>query len=257
MQNYVFKEEFLSNLPNEEDAQNLHIEREKISRGEGCFRIIFINAIIFTVIVLCALILKFAAPKTYLSIKTGYNTAVHTRDITFENIVSFFEKIGNFVFSDNNSSGGKDADLPANISENAYVLTSKICAVTKGTVTSNFGKRIHPIFRTQGYHTGIDIANKAGTPIVSAFSGSVYEVGNNSAYGNYVIMRHSDTLYTFYGHCESVKVKEQMNMRKGEVIAYMGSTGYSTGPHLHFEIRINSKSVDPAYVLRGNDKIVF
>ena len=257
MQNYVFKEEFLNNLPSEQDAQNLHIDSEKMSRGEGCFRLVFINAIIFTVIVLCALIIRFAAPKTYLSIKTAYNSAVHTKDLTYQSAIKFFEKIGNFVFSDNDASGGKDDDLPTNISENAYVLTSKIAAVTKGTVTSDFGKRIHPIFKTQGYHTGLDIANKAGTPVMSAFSGSVYEVGNNNAYGNYVIMRHSDTLYTFYGHLESVKVKENMNMRKGEIIAYMGSTGYSTGVHLHFEIRIDEKSVDPAYVLRGMNGIVF
>ena len=281
MQNYVFKEEFLNNLPSEDIETQNSDNSEKMSRSEGCFRLVFINTVIFTVIVLCALVLKFAAPKAYASIKSGYNIAVHTEDITFKHLVSFFEKIGNFVFSDNDNidteassqtpgnetssdiaqsegAGGEDVKTaPQNVSEKAYVLTSKICAVTNGTVTSEFGWRIHPIFKSQGFHTGIDIANKEGTPIKTAFSGSVYEVGQSRAYGNYVIMRHSDTLYTFYGHCKSIKVRENMNMRQGEVIALMGSTGYSTGPHLHFEIRINEKSVDPAYVLKGIEQIEF
>jgi len=279
MQKYVFKEEFLNNLPPENTGIEIKENEQIMTRSEGCFRFVFINAVIFTVIVICALILSFAAPKSYASIKSAYNSAVQSKDITFEHIISFFESVGNFVFSDKSAdvqnpapsildstfsslsksegAGGIDMTLPQNVSTNAYVLTSKICAVTQGTVTSPFGWRTHPIFKTQGFHTGIDIANKAGTPIKTAFSGSVYEVGESKAYGNYVIMRHSDTLYTFYGHCESVKVREKMNMRQGEIIALMGSTGYSTGPHLHFEIRINQKCVDPAYVLKGIEEIEF
>ena len=70
-------------------------------------------------------------------------------------------------------------------------------------------------------------------------------------------MRHSDNLFTFYGHLESVNVREGMNIRRGEIIGFMGSTGYSTGPHLHFEIRIEGIRVDPAYVLKGIDGIEF
>ena len=81
----------------------------------------------------------------------------------------------------------------------------------------------------------------------------VLEVGQNEAYGNYIILKHSDNLKTFYGHLNSVKVKKGMNLRKGEVIGYMGSTGYSTGPHLHFEIRINDLRVNPEISLKGTD----
>ena len=151
----------------------------------------------------------------------------------------------------------KAASAPETVTKSAYVLSSKITAPTTGSVTSLFGERIHPITKKDGFHTGIDIANKSGTPIAAAFSGSIYECSSNEAYGNYILMRHSDNLFTFYGHLESVNVREGMNIRRGEIIGYMGSTGYSTGPHLHFEIRIEGIRVDPAYVLKGIDGIEF
>lgn len=280
MNDYVFKDEFADNLP-PDIPETKHNTTEQMQRGEGCLRLVFIQGVICALIVLSCLALRYAAPKAYASIKTAYNNAVKTEDITFEDIKSFFSRLGNFVFTDekqtnssvtsnipqNESSsgiaesegtGGSDVKvLPSTVTDKAYLLTSPICVPTKGTVTSEFGPRIHPIFKTEGFHTGIDIASKLGTPITSAFSGVVYEVGQSEAYGNYVIMKHSDSLFTFYGHCDSVKVEKSMVIRAGEIIAYMGSTGYSTGPHLHFEIRINGKSVDPAYALKGIDGIEF
>lgn len=286
MSEYVFKQEFLNNLPDDNVVSHQPVvvqsenKENNIPRGEGCLRLVFINTVVFAVIVLSCLMLRTLAPKAYSSIKAGYAAAVTEQDITFSDIKAFFSKIGEFMFSDakqtvSSSSqipqketssgiavpegaGGDDVKkLPETVTEQAYILTTKISAPTNGTVTSEFGWRVHPIFKTEGFHTGLDIANKLGTPITTAFGGSVYEVGQSQAYGNYVIMKHSDTLFTFYGHCDSVKVKEKMNMRQGEVIAYMGSTGYSTGPHLHFEIRIDGKCVDPAYVLKGLENIEF
>ncbi len=175
--------------------------------------------------------------------------------ISFCCTISFIIAILPFFF--NNGAGGEDTILPQNVTQNAYILSSPITAVCKGTVTSQFGQRIHPITQKPGFHTGIDIANKKGTPISAAFSGSIYDCGTNEAYGNYILMRHSDNLYTFYGHCDSLNVRKGMNIRRGEVIGHMGSTGYSTGPHLHFEIRIEGTRVDPAYVLKGIDGIEF
>ncbi len=152
--------------------------------------------------------------------------------------------------------GGEDG-LPQNVSEKNYVITAKITAPVKnGILTSDYGYRIHPISKTKSFHTGVDIASGLGTPIVSAFSGEVYEIGNNQIYGNYIIMRHSESLTTFYGHCDSIKAKQGMRIRAGEIIAFMGSTGYSTGPHLHFEIRINDVRYNPMLVLKEKDNIV-
>lgn len=279
MNDYVFKDEFADNLPPDVSEQK---STEELPKGEGCLRLVFVQSVICIVLLLTCLVLKYTAPKAYASIKTAYNSAVKTEDITFEDIENFFSKLSNFVFSDekqansplsssipkNESSsgiaqsegaGGSDVKaLPVTVTNSAYIVTSPISSpVTSGTVTSSFGWRAHPIFKTEGFHTGIDIASKLGTPILSAFSGTVYEVGSSDAYGNYVIMKHSDSLYTFYGHCDSIKAEKSMVIRAGEIIAYMGSSGYSTGPHLHFEIRIGGKSVDPAYVLKGIDCIEF
>jgi len=160
-----------------------------------------------------------------------------------------YVKYVNFTF---NGAGGID-EINKSVSENKYILTGKITSpVKKGILTSRFGMREHPITKKYSFHTGIDIASKKGTPILSAFSGVVEEIGNNEAYGNFIIMRHSDSLSTFYGHCDSIKVSQGMRIRSGEVIAEMGSTGYSTGPHLHFEIRINSIRVNPMMAFGEN-----
>ena len=115
--------------------------------------------------------------------------------------VSFFCTVSFIIavlsLSLSKGAGGEAAALPQNVTHNAYVLSSPITAVCKGTVTSEFGSRIHPITKKAGFHTGIDIANKKGTPICAAFSGSIQDCGKNEAYGNYVLMRHSDNLYTF------------------------------------------------------------
>lgn len=279
---YVFKEEFLENTDYESEDAEKQNEPLQNTRSEGCFRLVFIEAVALAAIVLSALFMKTVAPKAYSRLKMGYISATTEQDITFSDIKNLFEKIGDYLFTDdkkqgeqtasdipqNESSsisetetegaGGEDEKaLPDSVTQSAYVLTTRISAPTKGTVTSQFGWRIHPITRNEGFHTGIDIANALGTPITAAFSGSIYECGKSAAYGNYILMRHSDNLYTFYGHCNSLKATKGMNIRSGEVIAYMGSTGYSTGPHLHFEIRIGGKRVDPAYVLKGIEDIEF
>lgn len=283
MNDYVFKSEFYENLPSDDtESQNQNQNTEKLTRGESVLRFVFIQSVVCVIIVLSAILIRTIAPDTYAVFKTGYISAVEESDVKFEDIKAFFSKIGAFLFSepkpknaipsssgipqnetssqtkDNGSMGGSDVlTVPDTVSLNAYITTVPISALTKGTVTCEFGWRIHPIFKTKGFHTGIDIASKLGTPITTPFSGCVYEVGKNEAYGNYVIMKHSDSLYTFYGHCDSVKAENGMVLRQGEVIAYMGSTGYSTGPHLHFEMRIDGKCVDPAYVLKGIKGIEF
>ncbi len=156
----------------------------------------------------------------------------------------------------NQGQGGADENVKT-VSENKYILTGKITSPVKnGVLTSKFGMREHPITKKNSFHTGIDIASKKGTPIFSSFSGIVEEIGYNEVYGNFITMRHSDSLTTFYGHCDSIKVSHGMRIRSGEVIAEMGSTGYSTGPHLHFEIRINSIRVNPMLALGEKDNFV-
>jgi murein DD-endopeptidase MepM/ murein hydrolase activator NlpD len=119
-----------------------------------------------------------------------------------------------------------------------------------GRLTSSFGVRTHPITKeADSFHTGVDIAAPQGTPIHAAFFGVVETVGESEYYGNYVLIKHSDVLYSFYGHCAEVLAQEGMVVRAGECVALVGSTGLSTGPHLHFEIRLNGVRCDPAALL--------
>ena len=114
-----------------------------------------------------------------------------------------------------------------------------------GPITSPFGYRTHPIFGTTIYHSGIDIGVDYNTPIHAADGGTVILAGWCGGYGNAVIIDHGNGLQTLYGHNTSVAVSEGQTVSQGQVIAYSGSTGYSTGPHCHFELRRNGEAVDP------------
>lgn len=118
-----------------------------------------------------------------------------------------------------------------------------------GRITSYFGYRIHPIFKTKIYHTGVDIGAPMGTPIKAANSGKVIYTGWYGGYGKVVIIDHGNVkgkpTSTLYAHQSRIAASNGQYVKKGQVIGYVGSTGYSTGPHLHFEVRINGKPVNP------------
>lgn len=114
-----------------------------------------------------------------------------------------------------------------------------------GVITSPYGYRVHPIFGTAIYHSGMDIGVDYGTPIHAADSGTVIYSGWISGYGNAVIIDHGGGVQTLYGHNQSLNVSEGESVAKGSVIAYAGSTGNSTGPHCHFEVRVNGEPADP------------
>lgn len=113
------------------------------------------------------------------------------------------------------------------------------------TITSSFGNRLHPTLKVYKLHTGIDIGASYGTSILAANKGTVIVAGWNDAYGNYIIIDHGGGITTLYGHSSKLLVSAGQTVNKGDVIAKVGSTGYSTGPHLHFEVRKNGTPVNP------------
>lgn len=119
------------------------------------------------------------------------------------------------------------------------------CVPTNGEITSVFGERIHPINGTETLHTGIDIGASYGDTVISAAPGTVYSTGSDDANGKYVIIKHSEEFTTVYAHLSKISVSEGETVDANTKIGEVGSTGISTGPHLHFEIKINSKSVNP------------
>ena len=114
------------------------------------------------------------------------------------------------------------------------------------TVSSKFGMRKHPVYKVQRHHTGIDIPAPKGTKIIAANSGEIITMTKSGGYGNYIVIDHGGGQATLYAHMSSfAKVSVGAKVKTGDVIGYVGSTGVSTGNHLHFEIIINGERVDP------------
>ena len=118
-----------------------------------------------------------------------------------------------------------------------------------GAVTSPFGERINPITNQPEFHSGVDVAAPEGSQIRLMFSGTVIEVGESDVYGNYVLVDHENGLYTRYCHCSTVLAKTGYTLRQGEIVALVGSTGWSTGPHLHLEVISNGKYCDAQWLI--------
>jgi murein DD-endopeptidase MepM/ murein hydrolase activator NlpD len=125
-----------------------------------------------------------------------------------------------------------------------------------GRLASRFGNRVHPIFKSRRMHTGVDLAAKSGTPIYASGDGVIEKAQWVSGYGKYVEIKHVNGFETGYGHQSRIAdgIKPGVRVRQGQIIGYVGSTGNSTGPHLHFEIKVNGRFVDPLSVKLPRDK---
>ncbi len=121
----------------------------------------------------------------------------------------------------------------------------------KYTLTSKFGRRVDPITgRQNSNHTGIDMACPTGTPIYASMSGTVEMAGWSNTYGNYVIISHKENYQTLYAHMSKITAVKGTKIAQGDKVGLVGSTGYSTGPHLHFTVYKNGKLIDPMTILK-------
>lgn len=130
--------------------------------------------------------------------------------------------------------------------------SSQIALPVHGRMTSGFGERFHPILGYMRFHKGVDLAASAGTPIVAAADGRVVGAGWHGGYGQQVEIAHTAGVETTYGHMSRIAAHIGQVVRKGEVIGWVGSTGLSTGPHLHFEVTRNGRAINPMGVKLGN-----
>ena len=145
------------------------------------------------------------------------------------------------------ANNGQDYTGTGSTATGAYIWPCPSCTY----VTSKFGMRDHPLFGDERPHTGIDIGAQAGAEVIAADSGTVAVATYSSSYGNYVTIYHSNGDYTLYAHMSSLTVTAGQNVTQGDVIGYVGSTGWASGPHLHFEIRVNGSTVDPTSYFSG------
>jgi len=132
-------------------------------------------------------------------------------------------------------------DIPIDVFSEKIFLSAPMCQPVIGTLTSPYGYREDVYTGRLDFHTGTDIAAAKGTPVLSAYPGKVTKVGTSPIYGNYVTVSHG-SFETRYCHCMAVTAKEGDEVAAGEKIALVGSTGRSTGPHLHFELLVDGRS---------------
>ena len=128
----------------------------------------------------------------------------------------------------------------------AYVAEGASAEPVSGEVTSEFGWRKDPFTGRRAWHAGTDIAAPEGTPVKAVRDGVVAFSGRQGGYGNLVVVEHQGGVRTYYGHNRQNSVAEGQAVKAGQVIAEVGRTGRATGPHLHFEVRVDGESVDPA-----------
>lgn len=144
--------------------------------------------------------------------------------------------------------GGQSPYIPANLYMGGVLLSAKPVYPVYGVVTSPFGGRSHPITEKADFHTGLDIAAKEGDSIYAILPGRVAEVGVSPIYGNYIRVTHAPGLESVYNHCSEILAAQGAVVRPGERIALVGSTGVSTGSHLHLDLLVNDCYADPAQI---------
>ena len=143
------------------------------------------------------------------------------------------------------------AQLIAALPKDGVGVVPTFSPLSNGRVTSNFGIRTHPILGGRRMHTGIDLAAATGTPVFATAMGVVTNAGWRGSYGLLVQLDHANSHQTRYGHLSRLAVQPGQIVEPGQLIGYVGSTGRSTGPHLHYEVRIGGKAVDPRPYMTG------
>jgi murein DD-endopeptidase MepM/ murein hydrolase activator NlpD len=174
-------------------------------------------------------------------ISDGIRTTINW-NIDFLKVLGTFRNIGNIIPEAKKNLGVAEVGMESFEDSPSFIMP------VEGEITSEYGERIHPVFKTVRMHTGIDIDAEIGTPIKSSSAGTVVKVGEDETYGKYVIVR-SGKYDVIYAHCRKIIVEERQKVQQGEIIGEVGDTGITSGPHLHFEIQEDGRPVSPMEML--------
>jgi murein DD-endopeptidase MepM/ murein hydrolase activator NlpD len=186
-----------------------------------------------------------AAQAAQKAASLAMRTQKSTRLSAVKNDLALLEQQENQLLAESRSLSGV-----INGSSGSGVGTGDMTWPVNGPIVSPYGYRIHPILGYRKLHTGIDFAVGYGTPIRAADSGMVIYATWMSGYGNVIVIDHGRGISTLYAHQSSLAAGSGVLVSRGQVVGYVGSTGFSTGPHLHFEVRVNGDPVDPMGYLR-------
>ena len=173
-------------------------------------------------------------------------------EIVIQSATGYFDKTENTEWLFNTSTSIKKGGLGI-FDSNIQIGNGMFCWPIPGysAITSEFGYRTHPITGVYKLHTGTDIGAPEGADFVAMADGVVVTSGTNTAYGNMVMINHGNGIVTLYAHGSKRLVKTNDIVKQGEPVLKVGSTGFSTGPHAHFEVRINDEYVNPMQFFEG------
>ncbi|MBQ3088811.1 MAG: M23 family metallopeptidase [Clostridia bacterium] len=221
------------NEDTKEEVQN----EENSKKLSPYLRIIIFQGVICIIVIIFCLVIKTFFGAFFNEVKTWY-------DKNFSKDTST-----SLVLEDEENKGGQGGP----IIENSNILQGFSSPIS-GVLTSSYGYRSDPFTGEPAIHNGVDIAAKSGTPIKAALSGVVEQAElSNGDYGNFIVVDHGG-FKTLYAHCERLSVSEGEKVKSGDAIATVGSTGRSTGPHLHFEIQIGEAHIDPTPFINIENK---
>ncbi|MBQ0110382.1 MAG: M23 family metallopeptidase [Oscillospiraceae bacterium] len=236
------------------------------NRPDAKYPILIFQVISVGFVLILVLLLKFCFPQYFAAAKQWYvanitSSAAFNQDGEKSNPDTVKQTAGQTVQSeDNKTSSDISTDENAENTDRSYVETGAVLLelLNKKTtvadfgyplksyvITSRFGEREDPISGEDAVHHGIDLAADSGSGIYASLDGRVEKAEYSDYYGNYLLLSHGSVYTTLYGHCEKLLVGVGQSVKKGQKIALVGSTGRSTGPHLHFEISVGGKRVNP------------
>ncbi len=255
-------------------SANHRMNRQKKPEDKKNERLpLYVQLIVCTVIISAALIFRFADTGSFEYMREQYTDAMSQQIdlLKFDAIETFFSTNENTVAASSsgtaNIKNGVEAVRPGNDKSNlALAMTSQSSSqissgassemvssqenkivfqppVEDAVITSAYGLR--EMDGQSDFHKGMDFAVPFGTPITAVMAGTVIETGESNSYGNYIVVEHENGIKTRYAHCSSIQASENDKVTDQDVIAFAGSSGDSTGPHVHLEVEIDGATVDP------------
>lgn len=244
-----------------EQEQQENVKKENVSKMTPTNVIMLVQSAVCLFAVLLVLLLGKLSPETFEYIKNEYRQIMSVDKSVSEIGNSAKEVIGEVIETGESRKEEKSenetqlSNIPsAEDGEAVAVMMNfksddEITVPVHGRITSEYGNRTNPVSGEYLMHSGVDIAADMGTEIRAAYNGVVSKTDSDNVSGNYISLVHTDGSETTYCHCSKIVAKEGDVVRAGETIALVGSTGRSTGPHLHFQIKIDGSTVDPLLYL--------
>lgn len=243
--------------PKDDFEQTETVEKKKNSTNS----VMIVQLVVCIFAVVSVFLIGRLSPQTFEFIRDEYNRIMSV-DMDANEIASSAKKVIERTEATDEGQTAEKSTERKNVNTVKSAADGEVMAVMSlfksdeeitvpvhGEITSEYGNRTNPVSGEYLMHSGVDIAASQGTEIRAAYSGIVSEVGSNSVGGNYISLVHKDGSETLYCHCSKIIAEKGDVIRAGETIALVGSTGRSTGPHLHFEITVDGKTENPLLYL--------